>query len=158
MSQKIMFISLVLVLLIRPAQAAEFGYPAAGEAWYYIKASFSNNPPVGQGAWSVTRITVNGTRARDFLVFQNGRETAGPEINGHQPFAVKIRWIWQGRTGYEVKVDLENAKTKKALTLTDMGTAPAKRGYWNAGWKKEPVMPGVPGVLITHCLRPVPAG
>lgn len=113
----------------------EYVYPIAGESWYSIKAAFSNNPPLGQGAWSVTRVTVNGTRARDFLVFQNGRETASPEINGDQPFAVKIRWSWQGRTGHEVKVDLENAKTKKALTLTEKGAAPAKKGYWNSGWK-----------------------
>jgi len=113
----------------------EYGYPIAGEAWYSIKAVFLNNPPAGQGAWSVSRVTVNGTRARDFLVFQNGRETAIPEINGDQPFDLKIRWGWQGKAGYEVKVDLEHGKTKKTLTLTEQATAPAKKGYWNSGWK-----------------------
>ncbi len=130
-----LLILLFLPLFMRAAQGFEFSYPLDGDAWYSMKATFSSDPPIGQGAWSIVRVTVNGTRARDFVVFQNGKEMMSPEINGDLPFELKVRWSWQGKTNYEIKVDLENAKTKKALSLTEKGMAPAKKGYWNAAWK-----------------------
>jgi len=130
-----LLILLFLSLFIRAAQGFEFSYPLGGEGWYSLKAVFSSDPPIGQGAWSIVRVTVNGTRARDFVAFQNGKEMMSPEINGDLPFELKVRWSWQGKTNYEIKADLENAKTKKALSLTEKGMAPAKKGYWNAAWK-----------------------
>ncbi len=135
MSRKIVFLVLVLALLVGTVSGLEFGYPIAGEPWYYIKALFSNQPPLGQGAWTITRVMVNGSRAKDFLVVQGGQETARPEIKGDRPFELKIRWSWQGKTAYEVKAALENTTTKKAVVLTEKGMAPAQRGYWNASWK-----------------------
>jgi len=122
-------------VLIITAEAENFGYPTSGEAWYYIKANFTDASAVGPGLWTVKKVTVNGVRARDFSVFQNDKETAGPEIRGETPFDLKVRWSWEKNRAYEIKADLENAKAGKALILTQNKRAPAGKGYWNSAWK-----------------------
>ena len=134
-SNRYLLILLFLGVFVRAAQGFEFGFPVNGEAWYYIKAAFPSDPPIGQGAWSILRVTVNGTRARDFLIFQNVKEMNSSEISGDLPFELKIRWSWQAKTSYEIKADLENIKTKKTLSLAEKGIAPATTGYWNAAWR-----------------------
>ena len=56
---------------------AQFGYPVAGEPWYFVRFPLTVTP-VPQGledaAWSIDRVEVDGARVRDFLVYQDGRE------------------------------------------------------------------------------------
>lgn len=52
-------IILVLALII-PTRAEEFGYPAAGEAWYFIKAGFTNTTAVGKGLWTINNVYIVG--------------------------------------------------------------------------------------------------
>jgi hypothetical protein len=131
------FILLIFVTfsLVNIAAAAEFGYPVEGEPWYFIRAGFSDAASLSKGAWRVSRIIVNGIRAKDFLLFQGGEEVLGKDIQGQQPFEVKARFSWQGNQAYEIQAQLENVKIKKTATLTQKVTAPAIKGYWNPAWK-----------------------
>ncbi len=117
------------------AQAAEFGYPVEGEPWYFIKAAFADTASLSKGTWRVSRITVNGTRVRDFLLYQEGEEVLGKDIQGQQPFEVKARFAWQGNQIYEIQAQLENVKTKKTATLAQKLSSPELKGYWNPDWK-----------------------
>ena len=134
--KKTLALGIILVsALITPARAEEFGYPAAGEPWYFIKAGFTNTASVGKGFWAIKSVQVNGKRGRDFVVFQNNREMMSPEIDGEAAFDLKIRWSWEKSQTYEIKVDLENAKLGKTAALIQKAKAPAKKGYWNPSWK-----------------------
>ena len=134
--RKILFaVIIVTFVLIRPAQAQDFGYPADGEAWYSIRTNFSDTSAVGGGLWTIKTVAVNGTRARDFAVFQGGKEMPGPEIEGGRAFELKVRWSWEKGREYEIKLDLENAKAGKSVALARKEKAPAKAGYWNPAWK-----------------------
>ena len=125
----------VTVLLAAPAGAQEFGYPAAGEAWYFIRASFTDTSALSAGPWTVARVSVNGQRARDFTVRQGGKELPGVEVDGAKGFELKVRWSWAKGQAYEIKAELESAKTAKPATLAWKGKAAAGPGYWNAAWK-----------------------
>ena len=125
----------LMMSLLSFAQAAEFGYPVEGEPWYFIKAAFTDTAALSKGTWRATQITVNGTCGRDFLLYQGGGEVLGKDIQGQQSFEVKVRFAWKGNQAYEIQVVLENAKTKKTLTLTQKLTSPALKGYWNPDWK-----------------------
>ncbi|MCK7476702.1 MAG: hypothetical protein M0C28_03465 [Candidatus Moduliflexus flocculans] len=61
----------------RSPAGTEFGYPIGGEPWYFVRCALEL-APVPEGlegaAWSVDRVEVDGVRARDFLVYQGGRE------------------------------------------------------------------------------------
>jgi hypothetical protein len=124
-----------MMSLLSFAQAAEFGYPVDGEPWYFIKAAFTDTAALSKGTWRATQITVNGTRGRDFLLYQGGEEVLGKDIQGQQSFEVKVRFAWKGNQAYEIQVVLENAKTKKTVNLTQELTSPALKGYWNPDWK-----------------------
>jgi len=126
---------LALAVLVGPVRSQEFGYPAGGEAWYYVKAGFANTTLIGPGTWTVGRVTINGERVRDFAVFQNGKELTGLEIDGDKAFDLKVRWSWAKGQACEVKAELENSKSGKATAVTWKGRAPARKGYWNAAWK-----------------------
>jgi hypothetical protein len=115
--------------------AADFGYPLAGEPWYSIKARFDTTATLGPGTWSIVRVSVNGARARDFALFQNGKETPGSDFDGNKPFDLKVRWSWTAKQSYEIKADLENPKTGRKQTLSVKDKSPSRRGYWNAAWK-----------------------
>jgi hypothetical protein len=117
------------------AAAAEFGYPVSGEPWYSIRVPFADVSALAKGSWRVVRVNVNGARVRDFLLYQDGAEVLGPEIQGGRAFEVKARCGWQGNAAYEMQVSLENAKTKKTAGLSQKAQSPALKGYWNREWK-----------------------
>jgi hypothetical protein len=125
----------LLIWFVGFSRAAEFGYPVAGEPWYFIRAAFSDTEVLTRGTWRVSRIFVNGTRARDFLLFQGNEEVPGREIKGQQPFEVKVRFSWQGNQSYEIRAELDNPKSKKTATLAEKVTAPPVKGYWDPAWK-----------------------
>ncbi len=64
------------------APAVDFGYPVAGEPWYFIRAEFTDVSALAKGAWRVGRVSVNGIRVRDFVLYQDGQEVLGPEVLG----------------------------------------------------------------------------
>ncbi len=115
--------------------AAEFGYPVEGEPWYFIKASITDAAALSKGAWRVSRVIVNGTRTRDFLLYQGGSEVLGKDVQGQRPFEIKARFAWQAGKAYEIVVQLENLKNEKSATLTQKITSPDLRGYWDPAWK-----------------------
>lgn len=117
------------------AEAAEFGYPVAGEPWYFIRVEFPDASALAQGAWRLTRVTVNGVRTRDFIIYQRNEEVLGAEVQGGRPFEVKARFAWQANTSYEVRVDLENSQTQKRASLVQKISSPGLKGYWNPDWK-----------------------
>jgi hypothetical protein len=121
--------------LVSLSMAAEFGYPVNGEPWYFLKANFADTSALGKGLWKITRVQANGTRIRDFTLFQNGEETLSKNINGELPFDLKARLGWQAGKKYDFVVQLENMETKKTATLSMKAAAPAQRGYWNPDWK-----------------------
>lgn len=136
---------LVFVLAVLSAESPapsipeplEFGYPAAGEAWYYIHAQMGSAPPAGEkaGTWAVGRVSVNGQRARDFLVLKNGHPRPAPEVKAGENIELKVRWSWTGKQTYEIRAELHDPKTGEEAALSQKGRAPAKRGYWNPSWK-----------------------
>jgi hypothetical protein len=135
MKKLLILLFLLALNLVSFAPAAEFGYPVEGEPWYFIKASFSDTSSLSKGAWRVSRVTVNGVRARDFLLYQAGLEVLGKDIEGQQAFDVKARFSWQSSQAYEIQVQLENLKTRKSATLIQKVSSPALKGYWDLGWK-----------------------
>ncbi|MFZ2054286.1 MAG: hypothetical protein WAU81_08825 [Candidatus Aminicenantales bacterium] len=135
MKAKVCLFLLLSLCVLRPASTAEFGYPVGGEPWYFIKAAFTDTAALSKGTWKVTRITVNGIRGRDFLLFQGGEDVPGNSIQGQQPFEAKVRFPWQGKQSYEIEMLLENPKTKKTATFTRKLSSPALKGYWNPDWK-----------------------
>ena len=118
------------------ATAAEFGYPVAGEPWYFVRAEFNDVSALARGAWRVSRVSVNGVRIRDFFLYQDGREVLGQEVVGERPFEVKARFGWRPGVTYEVRADLDNPKTNAPAGLTVNIVSPAaRRGYWDPAWK-----------------------
>jgi len=138
MKAKVCLFLLLSFCVLGIASAAEFGYPVEGEPWYFIKAAFTATASLSEGTWRVSRITVNGSRSRDFLLYQGGEEVPGNSIRGQQPFEAKIRHSWQGNQSYEIGILLENAKTRKTATLTQKLSSPALKGYWNPGVYSPP--------------------
>ena len=135
MKKTLIVVAFLALNLVSFGATAEFGYPLEGEPWYFIRAAFSDPASLSKGAWRVSRITVNGTRARDFLLYQGGKEVRGKDIQGQQPFEVKARSAWLGNKPYEIQVELQNAKTKKTATFSQKLSSPALKGYWNPAWK-----------------------
>ena len=123
------------------AAGPEFGYPIAGEPWYYVKGALEA-PSVPAGlegeAWSVDRVAVDGTRVRDFLVYQDGREVDKLAIKakgGRIGLEVKARHIWRPEAETVLKVELIEPKSGDIQVLETSGRAPAGRGYWDPAWK-----------------------
>jgi len=117
------------------AESAQFGYPAAGEPWYFVRAEFSDVGPLNKGTWRVSRVSVNGARVRDFFLYQDGRELLGQEIDGEKPFEVKARFGWRAGMTYDIRAELENTKTNTTAALAAKAVAPPGRGYWDPAWK-----------------------
>lgn len=132
---KKIFILLMLISIIIPGLASEFGYPLQGEGWYYIIVSFSNKGELEKGKYNLTQVTVNGERVRDFLVFQKNKEIFDKWIDSQSPFEVKVRFSWEREKEYEIKAELQNDETQKSASLQQKVKAPAKKGYWDSGWK-----------------------
>ncbi|MGB7294093.1 MAG: hypothetical protein WBC70_00755 [Candidatus Aminicenantales bacterium] len=135
MKAKACFFLLLSLGALSVASAAEFGYPVEGEPWYFIKTPFADLSLLTKGTWKVTRISVNGARCRDFILFQEGEEVMDNDLRGGQPFEAKIRYGWQGNQSYKIEALLENPKTKKTISLTQKVTSPAGKGYWDPDWK-----------------------
>ncbi len=115
--------------------AAEFGYPQGGEPWYFIRTSFQPGSDFRGSDWKVTSVLVNGTRSRDLLLFQDGRELPAAVVNGERPFDIKVRWPWQGRKAYALELRLAEARSGKPRVLRQSLQAPDGKGYWDPTWK-----------------------
>jgi hypothetical protein len=126
---------LTVLGLCGAASAAEFGYPVAGEPWYSVRARFADVSNLAGESWRVSRVNVDGARVRDFLLYQDGAEVLGPEVRGGRPFELKARFAWQGSRTYEIRVQLENVRTKKTAGLSQRVQSPALKGHWNPAWK-----------------------
>lgn len=135
MKKGIMFSLSLLICLSGFCWADDFGYPVSGEPWYFIRAGFTDVASLSKGTWRVSQVEINGTRIRDFLLFQGGDEVLSRNVRGQEPFELKARFPWQGNKDYEVHTVLENAKSKKTATLSRKLTSPDVKGYWNPDWK-----------------------
>jgi len=119
----------------------EFGYPVAGEPWYFVRFPFViPDVPAGleAAAWSVSRVEVDGARVRDFIVYQNGREADKNGIKaagGKIPLDVKVRHNWKPSAELQVRVELAEAKSGEKTFIAGSATAPAGKGYWDPAWK-----------------------
>jgi hypothetical protein len=135
MKTRCVLLALIVAACWSAAPAVDFGYPVAGEPWYFIRAEFTDVSALAKGAWRVSRVSVNGVRVRDFVLYQDGQEVLGPEILGDIAFEVKARFGWQANTSYDMKVELDNPRTKKSAGLAVKVTSPGLKGYWNPDWK-----------------------
>jgi hypothetical protein len=118
-----------------------FGYPAEGEPWYFVKMVLATpgiTPGTEGAAWSVGRVEVDGTRARDFVVYQGGREIdkhAVKSVGGRIELEVKARHVWQPGRVAKMAVELVEPKSGEKQSLSASATAPAGKGYWDPAWK-----------------------
>jgi len=134
--RKLAPVLILLTLAAGPAAAADFGWPTAGEPWYFVKVRFETAPVLlGSGAWTLTHVAVDGKRIRDFSLGQSGKELAGDAIDAGKPFELKLRWSWESRRTYEIRADFDGGKGRGVKTLTAREKAPAGKGYWNPAWK-----------------------
>jgi hypothetical protein len=124
------------------AGGTAFGYPVDGEPWYHVKGALElAELPAGVedgAAWSVDKVVVDGTRVRDFLVYQGGREIDKHGVRaaaGKISLQVKARHVWTPGAGAEMKVDLVEPKSGEIRVVAASGTAPAGKGYWDPAWK-----------------------
>ena len=129
MKPKLIFALLLFCLIVTDAGAQEFGYPADGEGWYYIKTYCANTSQTRERTWKINHVMVNDARARDFLVYQNGEEALGKEIDGNFPFELKTRYNWTGEEEYRLQIDLVNRETEEPLSIEISVKSPPLRGY-----------------------------
>lgn len=123
------------------AAEPDFGYPVGGEPWYFVKCGFVI-PSVPAGlegsAWSVSRVAVDGARARDFVVYQGGREVDKnglKDAGGRLVFDIKVRFNWRPNTKSEMRLELVEAKSGKKEYVVAALQSPAGKGYWDPAWK-----------------------
>jgi hypothetical protein len=135
MKPKLIFALLLYCLVVPRANAQEFGYPYEGEGWYFIKAFHTNTSRTRGQNWKIERVIVNGSRARDFLVYQNGKEAFGEEIDGNFPFELKVRHNWMGNQEYRIQIDLLDAQSGESLPVELNVKSPPLKGYWDPDWK-----------------------
>ena len=89
-------------------------------------------------AWSVDKVVVDGTRVRDFLVYQDGREVDRHGLKaagGKVALGVKARHVWTPGAESEMTVDLVEPASGDIRVVTVKGTAPRGKGYWDPAWK-----------------------
>jgi hypothetical protein len=115
--------------------AQEFGYPSEGEAWYFIKVFHTQTNITRNQEWKIDRVTVNGSRSRDFVAYQNNAEVFGKIIDGNLPFALKTRHNWVGNSEYNIQIELLNTETEQSLAAEITAKSPRLKGYWNPEWK-----------------------
>jgi len=128
-------ILLLFASLVTSGCAYKFGYPVDGENWYYILTKFSVEDQTEKGRYEITEISVNGIKARDFLVYQDRKEVFDSKINTDSPFEVKIRYGWEGDKDYEIQAALKNPETGKSFRIHEKLKSPSSQGYWNSQWK-----------------------
>jgi len=124
-----------------PGAEPVFGYPVGGEPWYFVQCTFVN-PSVPAGlegsTWSVGRVAIDGARARDFIVYQDGREVdknALKDTAGRLVFDIKVRFNWRPNSKSEMNIELVEAKTGKKEYILAALQSPAGKGYWDPAWK-----------------------
>ncbi len=123
------------------AAEPEFGYPVGGEPWYFVKCGFAiPKVPAGRegSTWSVGRVTVDGARIRDFIVYQGGREVDKNGLKdaaGRLAFDIKARFAWRPNTKSEMRLELVEAKSGKKEYIEAGLQSPAGQGYWDPAWK-----------------------
>jgi hypothetical protein len=124
-----------------PAAGMAFGYPVDGEPWYYVDGAVEASPlPAGLdgAAWSVDRVVVDGSPARDFRAYQSGQEIdklAVKARDGKISLRVRARYVWRPGATSEMTVDLVEPKSGDIQVLKASGTAPAGPGYWDPAWR-----------------------
>ena len=128
-------IILGLASLLAFSCAQRFGHPVEGEGWYSIRTDFPTRDQLGEGVWEITGVSVNGTRAKDFLLYQAKKEVYDKKIEAGSSFEVKIRYSWERDTDYKVKVELRNTKSGESASLQKKSESPSRKGYWNPEWK-----------------------
>jgi len=128
-------IILGLASLLTVSCAQRFGYPVEGEGWYSIRTGFPTRDQLAPGTWEITGVSVNGTRAKDFLLYQGKKEVYDKKIEAGSSFEVKIRYSWERDTDYEVKVELQNTESGESASLQKTTESPSRKGYWNPEWK-----------------------
>ncbi|MBE0714028.1 MAG: hypothetical protein IH583_16765 [Candidatus Aminicenantes bacterium] len=117
-----------------------FGYPVAGEPWYFVKCGFILSPvPAGLAGstWSVGRVTIDGARARDFVVYQGGREVDQnglTDAEGRLAFDIKVRFSWRPNSKSEMRLELVEAKSGKKEYIVAALQSPAGEGTWDPAW------------------------
>lgn len=131
MKSRISILLLLGCLTVSFVSAQEFGYPVQGEGWYYIKVMILNTSETRNHTWKITKVFVNDTQLRDFLVFQLDREVYDKKIHGDWPFELKIRLNWVGEKEYKIRVELMNTESDSSIILAQTTTSPAFRGYWD---------------------------
>lgn len=135
MNSKKLFILLLFISFVLSSCTSRFGCPVEGEAWYYIKVKFTNMRELDNGIWDITEVRVSGSKVRDFLLYQTGKELYNKKINGESPFEIKVRYNWEGEKEYELKAELKNTETGKFISLQKKTVSPPQKGYWNINWK-----------------------
>ncbi len=135
MKVKKLCILFLFTSLVTSGCAHKFGYPVDGENWYSIQTKFSAEGQTEEGTCEITEVSVNGIKARDFLVYQETKEVFDKKIHTDSPFEVKIRYGWEGDKDYEIKVALKNPETGKSFWLNEKLKSPSSKGYWNSQWK-----------------------
>ncbi len=124
-----------------PGAEPVFGYPVAGEPWYFVKCGFVNlSVPAGlEGStWGVGSVAIDGARARDFIVYQSGREVDKNGLKdeaGRLAFDIKVRFNWRPNTKSEMRLELVEARSGKKEYIEAALQSPAGKGYWDPAWK-----------------------
>ncbi len=119
----------------------EFGYPVAGEPWYYVKCGFvlpDIPAELAAAAWGLGRVEVDGARLRDFVVYQGGREVDKNTVKadgGRLAFDIKVRFNWRPKVRSEMRLELVEAKSGKKEYILAALDPPAGKGYWDPAWK-----------------------
>lgn len=135
MKPKRIFALFLFYTIVAHAGAQEFGYPTGGEGWYFIKAFYTDTTAIRGRTWKIAGVAVNDSRARDFLVYQNGKEAFDKEIDGDFPFELKTRSIWEGDKEYRIRIDLSHTETEELLSVELAVKSPPLKGYWDPAWK-----------------------
>jgi len=117
---------LLFASLISASCAFRFGYPVEGEGWYYIRTSFPTKDQLEKGTWEIIEVSVNGMKARDFLLYQGKKEIFQKKIEAESPFEVKIRYSWEGDKEYEIQAKLRNTETEKLTSLRKTIQSPSR--------------------------------
>jgi hypothetical protein len=135
MKPRLIIALFLFCFIVQWATAQEFGYPCEGEDWYFIKVIHTKTSITHNQTWKINKVTVNGHRARDFVVYQNGNEVFERSIDGNFPFELKTRHNWIGKREYRFQIELLNSETEKPVYVEITAKSPPMKGYWNPEWK-----------------------
>jgi hypothetical protein len=117
---------------VRAQTRGTCGFPTPENPWYHLRLGFSLD---GDGRWGVTRVKVNGQRARDFQAYHDFRLTRDQELRGGGVSELVVRWDWKPREHFQVEISGNGPREKETFTLSAGVDAPADGGYWDPAWK-----------------------